>query len=592
LYEHNGEKYYVVDAHMHYWNAAPDNWVPGAEQYAKGWIECFHAYQGLGPPDTHWSIEHFQKYSEDDLMKDVFQDGYVDVAIFQPTYLKEWYKEGFNTTERNALMGERHPGKFIHNTRFDPRDSDAGLEELRRNVDRFGSKGAKLYTAEWNNGSRGYKLSDPGAYRYLEAAQNLGIKNIHVHKGPTIWPLDKDAFDVSDIDHCATDFPELNFIIEHVGLPRIEDFCFMATQEPNVYAGLAVVIGGLMHARPNFFAKVMGELLFWVGEDKMLFGSDYAIWEPKWQVEGFVNWEMPDREEFADYPRLGVAGKKKIMGLNAANLYDIKVPDELQLPPEAGGTHPPRPPLGGTHPPGPPLRREDMLRALETVRDPELDEPITSLGFVASCAVSAAGDAQVRLRLPTYFCAPNFAYLMVADAYDAVSALPGVRHAEVILEDHFASDVINGGVAAQAGFVRSFDGEAVSELHALRADFLRKAVMAGTDQVCRPLLAAGKDPAALLAMTLGEVPPSRALDRLRSRRSELGLPAGDDAPLLIEPLTGAPVTETALPLHLRKAKVTRISIEANSGICRGMLRHRYNNTQGQGETVPSADSDS
>jgi metal-sulfur cluster biosynthetic enzyme len=169
-------------------------------------------------------------------------------------------------------------------------------------------------------------------------------------------------------------------------------------------------------------------------------------------------------------------------------------------------------------------RAEAVLSALETVRDPELDEPITSLGFVASCAVSAAGDAQVRLRLPTYFCAPNFAYLMVADAYDAVSALPGVRHAEVILEDHFASDAINGGVAAQAGFVRSFDGEAVSELHALRADFLRKAVMAGTDQVCRPLLTAGKDPAALLAMTLGEVPPSRALDRLRSRRPAAGRP--------------------------------------------------------------------
>ena len=158
-------------------------------------------------------------------------------------------------------------------------------------MSRYGSKGVKLYTAEWNNGSRGYKLSDPGAYRFLEAAQNLGIKNIHVHKGPTIWPLDKDAFDVADVDHCATDFPELNFIVEHVGLPRIEDFCFMATQEPNVYAGLSVVIGGLMYARPKFFAKVMGELLFWVGEDKMTFGSDYGIWEPKWQVEGFVDWE-------------------------------------------------------------------------------------------------------------------------------------------------------------------------------------------------------------------------------------------------------------------------------------------------------------
>jgi metal-sulfur cluster biosynthetic enzyme len=235
------------------------------------------------------------------------------------------------------------------------------------------------------------------------------------------------------------------------------------------------------------------------------------------------------------------------------------------------------------------LAPEALLRALETVRDPELDEPITSLGFVASCTVSSGGDAQVRLRLPTYFCAPNFAYLMVADAYDAVSALPGVRRAEVVLEDHFASDAINGGVAAHAGFVKSFDGEAIAELDQLRADFLRKAVMAGTDQVCRPLLAAGTDPAALLAMTLGELPPSRALDRLRQRRAELGVPAGDGDPLLIDPVTGALVEPGGLPLHLRKAHVTRVSIEANSGICRGMLGHRYR-SPGLGEkpmSVPS-----
>src|SRR6266699_4875400 len=107
-------------------------------------------------------------------------------------------------------------------------------------------------------------------------------------------------------------------------------------------------------------------------------------------------------------------------------------------------TVPGRAQADGLGPPGTPR----VLAALEAVRDPELDEPITSLGFVASCTVSADGDVQVRLRLPTYFCAPNFAYLMVADAYDTVSALPGVRNAEVILEDHFASDAINGGVAA------------------------------------------------------------------------------------------------------------------------------------------------
>jgi metal-sulfur cluster biosynthetic enzyme len=223
-----------------------------------------------------------------------------------------------------------------------------------------------------------------------------------------------------------------------------------------------------------------------------------------------------------------------------------------------------------------------ILSALGEVRDPELDEPITSLGFVASCTVSAGGDVEVHLRLPTYFCAPNFAFLMVADAYDVVSAIDGVRRTEVVLEDHFAAETINSGVAARAGFARSFDGEAVGELHELRADFLRKAALAGTDLVCRPLLAAGADPAALARLSLGEVPPSRELDRLRERRAELGLPAGDDALLVVDPATGAAIGEDALPLHLRRARTTRINVEANASVCRGMLHHRYD-ARGLGE---------
>ena len=337
MYEKDGEKYFVLDTHLHFWDASPDNWVQGAEQYAKGWIECFHAYMGLGPPETHWPLEKFQKYSEEDFEKDVFREGHVDMAIFQPTYLKEWYTRGFNTAEQDAPLLDRFPGKLILNGRWDPREGDAGLRALEEDHAKYGLQGVKLYTAEWYKGSRGWRLTDPEAVPFLEKCQALGITNIHVHKGPTIWPLDKDAFDVSDVDHVATDYNgDLNFIVEHVGLPRIEDFCFMATQEPNVYAGLAVAIGALMHARPKFFAKVMGELLFWVGEDKMLFGSDYAIWEPKWQVEGFVDWEMPDEDQYSDYPRLDTAGKKKILGLNGAKLYGVEVPEELRLPVDAG----------------------------------------------------------------------------------------------------------------------------------------------------------------------------------------------------------------------------------------------------------------
>ena len=331
MYTKDGEKYFVVDSHIHYWDASPENWVKGQEQYAKGWIDCFHAYQSLGPAETHWPIEKFMKYSEEDTMRDLFDEGHVDVAIMQPTYLREWYKEGFNTTERNGSLADKHPGRFILNTRFDPRDGAAGMREFEENVAQHQPLGCKLYTAEWNGDSRGFKLDDPECYRFLERAQELGIRNIHLHKGPTIWPLDKDAFAVDDVDRAATQFQDLNFIVEHVGLPRVDDFCYMATQEPNVYAGLSVVLGALMHARPRFFARTIGELLFWVGEDKMTFGSDYGIWEPKWQVEGFMNWDYPDDPAFDDYPRLTSDSRRKIMGLNAARLYDIEVPEECRL---------------------------------------------------------------------------------------------------------------------------------------------------------------------------------------------------------------------------------------------------------------------
>jgi metal-sulfur cluster biosynthetic enzyme len=224
----------------------------------------------------------------------------------------------------------------------------------------------------------------------------------------------------------------------------------------------------------------------------------------------------------------------------------------------------------------------DILAALDTVRDPELDEPVTALGFVSSCTVSADGDVEIRLRLPTYFCAPNFAFLMVADAFDAVSSVAGVRHTEVVLEDHFASEEINRGVAARAGFVDSFDGLAVAELDTLRSDFVRKAVLAGTDRVCRPLLAAGYTVDELAELALGDVPPSADRRRLQERRAELGLPAEPGSPLLVDAVTGEAVGPRALPLHLRRARLTRVNIEANASVCRGMLQHRYR-TRGQGE---------
>jgi len=218
-----------------------------------------------------------------------------------------------------------------------------------------------------------------------------------------------------------------------------------------------------------------------------------------------------------------------------------------------------------------------VWEALRAVRDPELDTDVVSLDFVGSVDVDG-GVAHVQLRLPTYFCAPNFAFLMVADAHDAVAAVPGVDRPDVVLVDHFASDAINAGVAARAGFVGSMAGtevgEAVDELDGLRRTFTERALMAGTDLVVRPIMRAGATPEQVAAMTLVDAPASPDLDRLRARRRELGLPADDGDPLVIDP-SGRTVGVEALPLHLRKARSYQVGVDANTSICRGQLAARY-----------------
>lgn len=329
----DGTEYYIVDGHVHFWDASPANQL---NRYGEGFIGSFYDYhRALSPPEYLWPREKFERYGEETMMRDVFAEGHVDVAILQPTYLTDFYRDGFNTTAQDAVLKERHPQQFVLNSSFEPRDEQAGLDRFVEKVKRWNVKGVKLYTAEWRGDSRGWKLTDPWARRYLDKCVELGVLNIHVHKGPTIWPLNKDAFDLADVDAVATDYLDagLRFIVEHCGLPRIEDFNWIAVQEPNVYAGLAVFMP-FIHARPRYFAEVLAELLWWVGEDRMLYASDYAIWSPRWIVERFAAFELPEDLRAETGVELSIAAKRKIFGLNAARLYDLEVPAHLRL--EAG----------------------------------------------------------------------------------------------------------------------------------------------------------------------------------------------------------------------------------------------------------------
>ncbi len=331
MYSKDGENYFIVDEHVHIWDGRESNL---RNVHGKQFIDCFYDYhRNLSPENEVWDYDLYTYYGADRFMKDMFEDGPVDHAIFQTTVLRDFYKDGFARIDETWELTSKHPDKLTMNIAYDPRDGEEGLARFKDDVAQYQPKGVKLYTAEWHGDSRGYQLSDPWSRRYLETCLDLGIKNIHVHKGPTIRPLDRDAFDVKDVDHVATDYTDLNFIVEHVGLPRLEDFCWIATQESNVYGGLAVAIP-FIHTRPRYFAQIIGELMYWIGEDKILFASDYALWTPKWLVEKFVDFQIP--EDMTEYSALTTQAKKKILGLNAAALYDLEVPAELQLPVGAG----------------------------------------------------------------------------------------------------------------------------------------------------------------------------------------------------------------------------------------------------------------
>jgi metal-sulfur cluster biosynthetic enzyme len=218
--------------------------------------------------------------------------------------------------------------------------------------------------------------------------------------------------------------------------------------------------------------------------------------------------------------------------------------------------------------------RSRVLEALGSVYDPELDEPITALGFVGSCVVTGPGDVEVRLRLPTPQCAPNFAFLMAADAHGAVRSLPEVREVTVVLEDHYTGAEINAALDRGAGFDSAFPGETAGDLDALRGLFQRKALLARQARLCQALLAGGASPDQVVALRVADLPESAEAVRSVALRATLGLPHGPDSPALVAG-DGTRLTAGELRTWLRRARLVSLSLETNGGMCRDLLRVRY-----------------
>ena len=250
----------------------------------------------------------------------------------------------------------------------------------------------------------------------------------------------------------------------------------------------------------------------------MLFGSDYGIWEPKWQIEMI--------------PRLGLPGRG-VLGLPAGQRGHQAQDPRAQRRQAvrhrgsrglrrrrrrrrgrcaAGGgvgcsmseqasTHG-RPAAGWVAPR--PLRpqRPRVVSASTCViacstrsgrsTTPSSTNRSRSCGSSARATSAPTATSNCHLRLPTPQCAPNFAFLMGADSRRAVRAVDGVRNVVIRFEDHYTGDEINSALNQGDGFIGAFPGETDDDdLESLREIFTRKALIGRQGKICEELINSG-----------------------------------------------------------------------------------------------------
>ncbi|HLG63945.1 MAG TPA: iron-sulfur cluster assembly protein [Ktedonosporobacter sp.] len=235
-----------------------------------------------------------------------------------------------------------------------------------------------------------------------------------------------------------------------------------------------------------------------------------------------------------------------------------------------------------------------VYAAIADVLDPELDESLVKLGFIDHVRIDG-GNVTVAFKLPTYWCAPNFAYLMAADLRAKVLAIPGVHTAHILLQDHCTDEEINASINTDKSFTEAFPDEAHDNLEELRQIFLRKGFLMRQDMLLRKLQKAGVGEETLLALRVADLAideatqcatittPRQVIHLERTAQSAqaylrraalLGLHQGPRDLLFIDD-HGQAIPPGGLQHYLRQSRSVRMNIMFNTIFCSDMFQTRY-----------------
>jgi metal-sulfur cluster biosynthetic enzyme len=226
------------------------------------------------------------------------------------------------------------------------------------------------------------------------------------------------------------------------------------------------------------------------------------------------------------------------------------------------------------------VRQAQVWACLQGVTDPELDESVVDLNFVTRADVDPSNRVHIEFRLPTYWCAANFSFLMADDMRSAVSALDWVEGVSVVLGEHMYADKINAGLARGLSFQETFGAEADGSLDDLRQAFFVKAFQRRQVALLNHLTGLGHQPDTIVGVTiaeLGRLPVDdggeKLVRRYLERRSVVG-PTRAASPAFVD-AAGGRLRADGLAAYVSGLRRVGVNAEFNSALCRGLLSVRF-----------------
>jgi uncharacterized protein len=317
----------VFDGVAHVFNFEKKNALGPAGEMFINHLYAFHATLTPEGQPVMAADDFLRQWTVDDIDEMVYRQSSTDMLCAMPLPLTDLFRDGLSPWEECAELASRRPDRTVFWGSVNPLEGRRALDLMERQVGEFGAKAFKFYNVRYDYGRPfPWRMDDPQvAFPVFEKAQELGVNLIGVHKGVPLGPQPIEATQTWDMDGAAANFPDINFVIFHVGLPFIDEVCWQLIRHPNLYASIAATINFVVRA-PRQFAETLGKLLFWCGEDKIIYGSEAPIWQPQWALDAFWDFQLPqDLVEGYGYPQLTEQAKRKILGENLLRLHGMDV---------------------------------------------------------------------------------------------------------------------------------------------------------------------------------------------------------------------------------------------------------------------------